>query len=112
MIRKFAGQTKERFHHVNALHSFPVLLKIRLSQWLHKHVEMGERIAELAINRAQKRLKSSKKIVRKKISGGPALPASWLIVQCKISVSLSYFWSKVIQRAVLPNRHVIVSFRP
>ena len=35
---------------------------------------MGERLAELVINAAQKRLKSNKKIIRKKVSGGPALP--------------------------------------
>ena len=35
---------------------------------------MGERIAELAISHAQRRLKASKSIVRKKVTGGPALP--------------------------------------
>ena len=50
------------------------VVKDTLIQWLHQHVEMGERIAELVISAAQKRLKSNKKIVRKKISGGPALP--------------------------------------
>ena len=44
------------------------------SHWLHQHIETGEQIAELVIAHAQKRLKASKKIVRKKIAGGPALP--------------------------------------
>jgi topoisomerase-4 subunit B len=57
-------------------------------QWLHQHVEMGERLAELVISAAQKRLKSSKKIIRKKLSGGPALPGK--LADCRtqdISVS-------------------------
>jgi topoisomerase-4 subunit B len=45
-----------------------------LSLWLHQHVETGERIAEIAILRAQSRLRADKKVVRRKITGGPALP--------------------------------------
>jgi len=37
-------------------------------------VEMGEKIAVLVISRAQHRLKTSKHVVRKKVTGGPALP--------------------------------------
>jgi topoisomerase-4 subunit B len=44
------------------------------SLWLHQHVEMGERIANLAIDNAQRRLKSEKKVARKRLTGGPALP--------------------------------------
>ena len=71
---QFAGQTKERLSSRECTTFVSGVVKDTLSQWLHKHVEMGERIAELVIAAAQKRLKSSKKIVRKKISGGPALP--------------------------------------
>jgi topoisomerase-4 subunit B len=44
------------------------------SIWLNQHVEVGERIAQLAIERAAMRLKASKQVVRKKIAQGPALP--------------------------------------
>jgi topoisomerase IV subunit B len=71
---QFAGQTKERLSSRESATFVSGVVKDALSQWLHQHVEMGERIAELVIAAAQKRLKSSKKIVRKKISGGPALP--------------------------------------
>jgi topoisomerase-4 subunit B len=37
-------------------------------------VESGEKLAELVIARAQKRLKADRQVVRKKIGGGPALP--------------------------------------
>jgi len=43
--------------------------------WLHKHAEVGDRIAEIAVQRAQSRLRASKSVVRKKLGGlGPALP--------------------------------------
>lgn len=71
---QFAGQTKERLSSRECATFVSNVVKDALSQWLHQHVEMGERIAELVIESAQKRLKSNKKIVRKKVSGGPALP--------------------------------------
>ena len=71
---QFAGQIKERLSSRECATFVSGVVKDALSQWLHQHVEMGERIAELVIAAAQKRLKSNKKIVRKKVSGGPALP--------------------------------------
>jgi topoisomerase-4 subunit B len=71
---QFAGQTKERLSSRESTAFVSGVVKDAFSHWLHQHVEMGERIADLAIEHAQKRLKSSKKIVRKKIAGGPALP--------------------------------------
>ena len=71
---QFSGQTKERLSSRECTVFVSGVVKDALIQWLHQHVEMGERLAELVIYAAQKRLKSSKKIVRKKVSGGPALP--------------------------------------
>ena len=71
---QFAGQTKERLSSRECTVFVSGVIKDAFSQWLHQHVEMGERIAELVITAAQKRMKSAKKIVRKKINGGPALP--------------------------------------
>ena len=71
---QFAGQTKERLSSRECATFVSGVVKDSLSQWLHQHVEMGEKIAELVIESAQKRLKSNKIIVRKKVSGGPALP--------------------------------------
>jgi topoisomerase-4 subunit B len=42
--------------------------------WLNQHPETGDQIAQLAILKAQKRLKAAKKVVRKKVVSGPALP--------------------------------------
>jgi topoisomerase-4 subunit B len=44
------------------------------SLWLNQHTDLGEKIAQLAIERAAARLKTEKQIVRKKVTQGPALP--------------------------------------
>ena len=71
---QFSGQTKERLSSRECTAFVAGVSKDATSLWLHQHVETGERIAELAINNAQKRLKSAKQIVRKRVTGGPALP--------------------------------------
>ena len=71
---QFTGQIKERLNSRECTSFVSGVVHDSLSQWLHRHVETGERIAELAINNAQKRLKASKAVVRKRITGGPALP--------------------------------------
>jgi topoisomerase-4 subunit B len=48
--------------------------KDAFSLWLNQHPAQGERIAELVIESAQKRLKASRQVVRKKVASGPALP--------------------------------------
>lgn len=71
---QFAGQTKERLssRHIAAFISGAI--KDAFSLWLNKHVEEGEKLAESVIANAQKRLRSSKKVVRKRVTTGPALP--------------------------------------
>ena len=71
---QFSGQTKERLSSRECAIFISGIVRDSFSQWLHQHIEMGERIAELAIDHAQIRLKASKKVVRKKLSGGPPLP--------------------------------------
>ena len=71
---QFSGQTKERLSSRECSVFVSGVIKDTFVQWLHQHIEMGERIAEKIITAAQRRLKSNIKIVRKKISGGPALP--------------------------------------
>jgi topoisomerase-4 subunit B len=71
---QFAGQTKERLSSRNAAGMVENVIHDAFSLWLNQHVEMGERIAQLAIERASARLKAAKQIVRKKITQGPQLP--------------------------------------
>ena len=53
---------------------FPVWLKDSVGIWLHQNVESAEAIAQLVIRNAEKRLRSIKKVVRKRVTAGPALP--------------------------------------
>ena len=71
---QFVGQAKERLASRECSTFVSGVVRDALSQWLHQHVETGEKIAELAISHAQSRLKAGKSIVRKKITSGPALP--------------------------------------
>jgi topoisomerase IV subunit B len=71
---QFAGQTKEKLSSRQSAAFISGVAKDAFSLWLNEHPEDGERIAELAINNAQKRVHASKKVARKKITAGPALP--------------------------------------
>ncbi len=71
---QFSGQTKERLSSREAAGAVQTLAKDAFSLWLNQHADLGTQIAELAINKAGSRLKSAKKVARKKITQGPALP--------------------------------------
>jgi topoisomerase-4 subunit B len=71
---QFSGQTKERLSSRECAVFVGGVIKDTFSLWLNQHPEVGERIAQLALQNAQKRLRSSKKVVRKKVTAGPALP--------------------------------------
>jgi len=71
---QFSGQTKERLSSRESAAFVMGVIKDSFSLWLNQHPETGDLIAQLAISKAQKRLKAAKKVVRKKIVSGPALP--------------------------------------
>lgn len=71
---EFAGQTKERLSSRQCAAFVSGALQDAFSLWLNQNVEIGQQIAELVIDNAQKRLKAGKKVVRKKVTAGPALP--------------------------------------
>ena len=71
---QFSGQTKERLSSRDAAGFVESAAHDGFSLYLNQHVELGERIAQIAIDRASARLKAEKQIVRKKITQGPALP--------------------------------------
>ena len=71
---QFSGQTKERLSSRSCGVFVGGVAKDAFSLWLNEHPHEGERLAELAINNAQKRTRAAKKVVRKKITAGPALP--------------------------------------
>ena len=71
---QFAGQTKERLSSRAAASFISGVIKDAFSLYLNKHPDRGDLIAEHIINNAQKRSRASKKVIRKKIATGPALP--------------------------------------
>ncbi|HLL18589.1 MAG TPA: DNA topoisomerase IV subunit B, partial [Rubrivivax sp.] len=71
---QFSGQTKERLSSRQAAGFIAGAAHDAFSLWLNQHTDLGERIAQLAIERASVRLKTEKQIVRKKVTQGPALP--------------------------------------
>ena len=71
---QFSGQTKERLSSRQAAGFVEGAAHDAFSLWLNQHVELGEQIAQLAIERAAARLKTEKQVVRKKVTQGPALP--------------------------------------
>lgn len=71
---QFSGQTKERLSSQACSGFVAGVIRDAFSLWLHQYVEAGERIAQIAILRAQTRIKASKAVVRRKVVGGPALP--------------------------------------
>jgi topoisomerase-4 subunit B len=71
---QFSGQTKERLSSREAAAFVSGVAKDAFSLWLNQHTQEAEQLAELCINNAQKRLRSAKKVTRKKVSAGPALP--------------------------------------
>ncbi|KAF1701861.1 DNA topoisomerase IV subunit B [Pseudoxanthomonas suwonensis] len=71
---QFSGQTKERLSSRQAAGFIEGAAHDAFSLWLNQNVEMGEKIAQIAIDRASARLKTEKQVTRKKVTQGPALP--------------------------------------
>ncbi len=71
---QFAGQTKERLSSRECVPFISGVVKDALSLWLNQHTEVAEKIAEWVIQNASARSRKAKKVTRKKITSGPALP--------------------------------------
>ncbi|MEP0354179.1 DNA topoisomerase IV subunit B [Paraglaciecola sp.] len=71
---QFAGQIKERLSSRQAAAFVSGVVKDAFSLWLNQHTDVAELLADMCINNAQSRLRASKKVARKKVTQGPALP--------------------------------------
>lgn len=71
---QFSGQTKERLSSRECAAFVSGVVKDTFSLWLNQNTEAGEQIAEMALSAAQVRLRAGRKVLRKKVSQGPALP--------------------------------------
>lgn len=80
---QFSGQTKERLNSRQAATFIAGVVKDSFSLWLNQHTTDAEALAELAINNAQARLRAGKKVVRKKVTAGPALPGKLADCSCQ-----------------------------
>ncbi len=79
---QFSGQTKERLSSRECAAFVAGVVKDAFSLWLNQNTEAGELIAELAIDAAQARARAGRKVTRKKITQGPALPGK--LADCTI----------------------------
>ena len=71
---QFTGQTKDRLSSRECAAFVSGVVKNAFSLWLGQHPDAGDRIAEIAIASAQVRMRAAKRVVRKKVTTGPALP--------------------------------------
>ncbi len=84
---QFSGQTKERLSSRQCISFITGVVKDAFSLWLNQHPDQGNQLAELAIGHAHSRLRAGKKVARKKITAGPALPGK--LADCLGQDSLS-----------------------
>ena len=80
---QFSGQTKERLSSRTIASIVANSVKDSFVLWLSQNVALGEQIANMAIEKAQNRLKQIKKVVRKKVTSGPALPGKLADCSCQ-----------------------------
>lgn len=71
---QFAGQTKEKLSSRQCAAFVSGVVRDAFSLWLNTHTEQALALADMCINHALKRLKAAKKVARKKVTSGPALP--------------------------------------
>ncbi len=80
---QFSGQTKERLSSRESAAFVTGVIKDSFVLWLNQHPESGDAIAQLAIGKAQSRMKDAKKVIRKKVVAGPALPGKLADCTCQ-----------------------------
>lgn len=79
---QFAGQTKERLSSRQCAAFVSGVVKDSFSLWLNEKPQLAELLAEACIANAHRRMRASKKVVRKKVASGPALPGK--LTDCSV----------------------------
>lgn len=108
---QFAGQTKERLSSRQCAAFVSGVVKDAFSLWLNQNVQAAEQLAELAISSAQRRLRAAKKVVRKKLTSGPALPGKLADCTSQDLAMTELFLVEGTRRADRPSRRAIVNIR-
>ncbi|MBE8168506.1 MAG: DNA topoisomerase IV subunit B [Shewanella sp.] len=71
---QFSGQTKEKLSSRQCAAFVSGVVRDAFSLWLNSNTDLAELLADMCINNAQRRLKAAKKVARKRVTQGPALP--------------------------------------
>lgn len=71
---QFMGQTKDRLSSRDAMKLVSQSTRDPFELWLNENVEVGKRLAEMAIRSAQSRMRQAQKVEKKKSSGLAVLP--------------------------------------
>jgi topoisomerase-4 subunit B len=71
---QFAGQTKEKLSSRESAGIVQGVIKDAFALWLNQHPDQGEKIAMMAIAKAQQRVRDSQKIERKRMGSVATLP--------------------------------------
>jgi topoisomerase-4 subunit B len=71
---QFSGQTKDRLTSRETAAFISGVTQDAFSLWLNQHTAEAEQIAAIAIGNAMARMRAGKKVERKKLTSGPALP--------------------------------------
>jgi len=79
---QFSGQTKDRLSSRECAAFVAGVTKDAFSLWLNQNIDQATQIVELVLAAANRRMRSAKKIARKKVTAGPALPGK--LADCTI----------------------------
>ena len=71
---QFAGQTKEKLSSRESAGIVQGAIKDAFALWLNQHPDQGEKIAMMAIAKAQQRVRDSQKVERRRAQSGATLP--------------------------------------
>ncbi len=71
---QFSGQTKERLSSRECATFVAGVVKDAFSLWLNEHTDEAEKLVELVLASAQRRMRAARKVTRKRVTQGPALP--------------------------------------
>ncbi|MEX0449492.1 DNA topoisomerase IV subunit B [Spiribacter sp. 221] len=71
---QFSGQTKERLSSRECATFVSGVVKDAFSLWLNEHTGEAEKLVELVLASAQRRMRAARKVTRKRVTQGPALP--------------------------------------
>lgn len=101
---QFSGQTKERLSSRQAAGFIEGAAHDAFSLYLNQNVEIGEKIAQIAIDRASARLKTRSRSSARRSPRARPCPASWPIASARICPVPNCSWSKAIRPVARPSR--------